>query len=205
MERFGPVKSRKPKQNSFKGPSRRQRECKHLRDEINKLKEAYTAAPEEEKEGIAELQNEKLRALRLKKRAESIKISRGKYKRNAEEFISQPYSYARKVLDPQVKGRLQSSKEEVEEFVTAAHSDPAREEEIPIPDDLYEYPEVKQEFNMKPPTLKEFSTLLRKTRSKSAPGPNGVPYKVYKKCPGVAKELWSYLRDLWKKNVIPDS
>ena len=205
LERFGPVKNKKPKQNCVKGPSRRQRECKHLREEINKLKEAYTTAPEEEKEGIAELQNEKLRALRLKKRAESIKSSRGKYKRNAEEFISQPYSYARKVLDPQVKGRLQSSKEEVEEFVTAAHSDPAREEEIPIPDDLYEYPEVELEFNKKPPTLKEFSALLRKTRSKSAPGPNGVPYKVYKKCPGVAKELWSYLRDLWKKNVIPDS
>ena len=43
---------------------------------------------------------------------------------------------------------------------------------------------------------------MRKTRSGSAPGPNGVPYLVYKRCPGVARQLWFYLKDLWKKNKI---
>jgi hypothetical protein len=42
----------------------------------------------------------------------------------------------------------------------------------------------------------------RKTRSKSAPGPNGVPYLVYKRCEGVARLLWLYLRGMWKKNLV---
>ena len=46
---------------------------------------------------------------------------------------------------------------------------------------------------------------LRKTRSKSAPGPNGVPYLVYKRCPGVARELWLYIKELWKRNIISNS
>ena len=36
--------------------------------------------------------------------------------------------------------------------------------------------------------------MLRKARSKSAAGPNGVPYKLYKNCPGVAKLMWHYMK-----------
>ena len=46
---------------------------------------------------------------------------------------------------------------------------------------------------------------LRKSRTKSAPGPNGVPYRVYKKCPKVAKQLWQYVCELWERNEISDS
>ena len=43
---------------------------------------------------------------------------------------------------------------------------------------------------------------IQKARNKSAPGPNGVPYLVYKKCPGLARLLFGYLKGLWRKNVI---
>ena len=46
---------------------------------------------------------------------------------------------------------------------------------------------------------------MRKTRTKSAPGPNGVPYRVYKKCPKVARQLWQYVRELWERNEISES
>ena len=46
---------------------------------------------------------------------------------------------------------------------------------------------------------------LRRTRSKSAPGPNGVPYLVYKRCPGLARLLFSYMKGMWKKNAISNS
>ena len=59
-------------------------------------------------------------------------------------------------------------------------------EEMRIPEDLYQYPKVVKEFDDRPPTWKEFTAVLRKTRNKSPPGPNGIPYKVYKKCTSVA-------------------
>ncbi|KAJ8338476.1 hypothetical protein SKAU_G00374420 [Synaphobranchus kaupii] len=34
-------------------------------------------------------------------------------------------------------------------------------------------------------------------------GPNGVPYKLYKYCPGVRKILWKLLKVAWGKNIIP--
>ena len=67
----------------------------------------------------------------------------------------------------------------------------------------YEPTDLK--FDDDPPAYNEFAKKLRKTRSKSAPGPNGVPYLVYKRCPGVAKLLWRYLRLLWSRKLISDS
>ena len=58
--------------------------------------------------------------------------------------------------------------------------------------------------NISPP-WGEFSNRLRKTRSKSAPGPNGVPYLVYKRCPGLARQCFSYMKGMWKKNVMSES
>ena len=57
-------------------------------------------------------------------------------------------------------------------------------------------------FNNEPPSFNEFKKRLEKTRTKSAPGPNGVPYLVYKRCPGVARLLWRYLKEMWSRNEI---
>ena len=176
-----------------------------MREEISKLKEAHANAPLEEKDAINQLQQEKLKKLRLAKRAESLKSNRKQFKQSSEDFITQPFAFARKVLTPEVKGKLESTKEEVEEYLKSTHSDDKKEEAMSEPDDLYEYPEPSTAFNLSQPTWKEFSKLLRRARNNSAPGPNGVPYKVYKKCPEVARLLWLYLRGLWRKETMSGS
>ena len=45
--------------------------------------------------------------------------------------------------------------------------------------------------------------MVRKARSGSAPGPNGIPYKVYKKCPKVLRKVWQLFRVMWRKGTIP--
>ena len=203
-ERFG-VKETSASQKRPSGPSKRQRKCKKLREEINQLKQTYQEAPQEEKEGINELQKEKLKKLRLAKRAESLKKSRKKFSANCKEFLGQPYQFARNLLAPKPRGELKSTKEEVEQHLKAAHSDPHQGEEREDHEDLLTYEPKDIEFNDDPPVYKEFAKKLRKTRSKSAPGPNGVPYLVYKRCPGVAKLLFNYLRLLWRRNIVSDA
>ena len=44
----------------------------------------------------------------------------------------------------------------------------------------------------KEPTLKEIKEVVTKARTGSAPGPNGLMYKVYKKCPKLLVRLWKY-------------
>merc|ERR1711974_293177 len=111
----------------------------------------------------------------------------GKTKENTDKFYNQPYEFARKVLNPAVKGHLESTKEEVEEFLKKAHGDEEREDELGECEGLYKYPDPQVEFQTEPPTWKEFQETLKKARTKSAAGPNGVPYRLYKNCPGVAK------------------
>ena len=201
-DRFG-VKEAKQKPKSS-GPSKRQKKCKKVREEIKRLKETYKNAPEEEKEAINQLQQEKLKNLRLMKRAETIKQNRKKYSKNCSEFLSQPYDFARKVIAPKPRGVMKSSKADVEKQLHDAHGDQNKEERN-IPEKLHEYKEPFVEFNDSPPSWGEFSKHLRKTRSKSAPGPNGVPYIVYKRCPGLARLLFLYLRGMWKNKVISKS
>ena len=38
-------------------------------------------------------------------------------------------------------------------------------------------------------------------RTGSAPGPNGIPYKVYKMCPKLLRRLWNFLR---RKGKVPE-
>ncbi|MCP4273336.1 MAG: hypothetical protein GY781_15495 [Gammaproteobacteria bacterium] len=172
-DRFG-VKEGKQKSQPA-GPSKRQKKCIKLREEIKKLKVTYKNAPEEEKEAINQLQQEKLKKLRLKKRAESIKQNRKKLSRNCSEFLSQPFDFSRKIIAPKPRGEMKSSKAEVENQLHKAHSDQSKDKEREISDDLHEYEEPSVEFNNSPPSRVEFNKRLRKTRSKSIPGPNGVP------------------------------
>ena len=203
LDRFGgkEVKQKPPPA----GPSKRQRKCKELRVEIKKLEKAYKNAPEEEKEAIKQLQQEKLKKLRLKKRTESIKQKRKKLSRNCAEFLSQPFDFARKVIAPKPKGDMRSSKAEVENHLHKAHSDQQKYERREITDGLHEFKEPLVELDRGPLRLGNFSKRLRKTRSKSAPGPNGVPYLVYKRCPGIARQLFSYMKGMWKNNTISKS
>ncbi|XP_031675479.1 uncharacterized protein LOC116369940, partial [Oncorhynchus kisutch] len=44
---------------------------------------------------------------------------------------------------------------------------------------------------------------VRGARTASAPGPNAVPYKVYKNAPDVLRFLWRLMRTAWKNKIIP--
>ncbi|XP_078603950.1 uncharacterized protein LOC144877779 [Branchiostoma floridae x Branchiostoma japonicum] len=51
----------------------------------------------------------------------------------------------------------------------------------------------------------ELETAIKKARAGSAPGPNGVSYQIYKKCPKVGRLLWKLFRVAWKKQCIPSA
>ena len=187
------------------GPSKRQLKCAKLRREINELKNAYKVASASEQEAIQEVNSAKLRQLRLAKRAESIRKHRKKFSANCKQFLNQPYKFSREVIAPKPKGRLESSKEEIEAHLKKAHSNQGSPDDRQLLEDLHQFSEPEYRFEDEVPSFKEFMLKLRKTRSKSAPGPNGIPYLVYKRCPGVARELWLYIKELWKRNTISNS
>ena len=58
-------------------------------------------------------------------------------------------------------------------------------------------------MDVRPPKWKEFEEVIRRAKASSAPGPNGVPYRVYKGAPDILKFLWRQLRIVWEKQFIP--
>lgn len=47
--------------------------------------------------------------------------------------------------------------------------------------------------------------LIRKARGRSAPWPNGIPYRVYKSCERLKRHLRKLLKAAWMKNFLPES
>ena len=70
---------------------------------------------------------------------------------------------------------MESTKEDLERHLAEAHEDPKRQNPRKSQPELLNHREVESDFENKTPTYNEFHKKLCKTRSKSAPGPNGSP------------------------------
>ena len=51
--------------------------------------------------------------------------------------------------------------------------------------------------------LKEVRDFIHKACAGSAPGMNGILYKLYKNCPRVLRKLAVLLQQAWKKGIVP--
>ncbi|KAL7853191.1 hypothetical protein AOLI_G00200350 [Acnodon oligacanthus] len=145
--------------------------------------------------------SQKLQKLAKLRRAERIRKRRKQKER--KDFFRDPFKYAHQLLDEKRSGKLIISKEDLEQYIKSQYMDAARDTPlgtqgyIPRPD------LPKTPFNTSSPRLCEIREDLWKARSGSAPGPNGLPYKLYKNCPQVTKIVWNLMRVVWKKKSIP--
>ena len=49
-------------------------------------------------------------------------------------------------------------------------------------------------FNLAEPTWAEITVVVRRARSRSAPGPSGLGYTVFTKCPKLLKRLYYIIK-----------
>ncbi|GFO38405.1 polyprotein [Plakobranchus ocellatus] len=135
-------------------------------------------------------------------RAESARKKRSQKRKNQESFIRDPFQFARQLFQQPKPGTLIVEREELETHLKKTYSDPTRK--IPLEETTGlvwpAAPGIK--FDSKPPSLQEGIAVVNKARAKSAPGPNGVPYLLYKRCPNVLKKLHKILRSAWKNIKI---
>ena len=76
-------------------------------------------------------------------------------------------------------GTPKKSKEEIEEYLRQTHSDPQKDVPLEKNGKLPKPPLPASEFNNTEPTMRAMMDILKKTRARSVPAPNGVLYKVY--------------------------
>ncbi|GFR96248.1 polyprotein [Elysia marginata] len=89
------------------------------------------------------------------------------------------------------------SREDLEAHLKKTYSDTNRELRLEETAGLIWPDALDIKFNNKPPNLKEIEAVVYKARAKSAPGPDGLPYLLYKRCPNVLKWLHKIVRSAW--------
>ncbi|KAJ8353203.1 hypothetical protein SKAU_G00207700 [Synaphobranchus kaupii] len=167
------------------------------------LRRRWRKAEEQEKEGLKALWDEIRGRLANLRRAERIRRQR---KRKEKErayilyFFMNPFQFACGLLEEQL---LMISKEDLEEHIHVQYSDSARTNPLGPPGYMPKPTEPSALFDTSPPKLSEIRQVIQRSRSASAPGPNGIPYELYKNCPRVLKLLWTLMRTAWTKLIIP--
>ena len=101
------------------------------------------------------------------------------------------------------KRELKATKAEVEEYLRNSYSDLEQCRRVGLPPDMPPLGEIAHKMDVRPPRWKEVEEVVRRAKALSAPGPNGVPYRVYKSAPDMLKFLWRQLRIVWENQFIP--
>lgn len=191
-ERFG-IKEQQPTKRLGE-PNRREVKISQLRQELRLLGRQFKVAREEEQAGLTELRSIMRKKLTTLRRAEWHRRRGRERARRRAAFISNPFGFTKKILGQKRSGHLACTEDEVNKYLNATYSGSAREEDLGPCRTLITPPEPTSAFNTKEPTLKEVEEVVKAARSNSAPGPSGVPYVVYKRCPRLLKRLWTILR-----------
>ncbi|XP_030008310.1 uncharacterized protein LOC115431800 [Sphaeramia orbicularis] len=121
------------------------------------------------------------------------------------QFIKDPFRFTRTLLGEAKSGRLTSPREDVEAFLRETHNDISRNQALDANPNIDSIDMPGKELNISEPSWKEVQEVVKKARTGSAPGPSGIPYKVYKKCPMLLRRLWKLFQRIWKKGIIPSS
>ena len=85
------------------------------------------------------------------------------------------------------------------------HSDPTHGVRLEEFEQLIEPSEPNQPFEEAPPKYKEVVDKVMRARAASAPGLNGVPYKVDKHCQRLTRHLWWLIRVIWRRGRLANS
>ena len=183
--------------------SRREAQLARIRVNIRALVRRLKVAPQTEKYGIeVALEEEKSRRNRVRK-AENGRKRRAERRKLRKSFYQNPFKASKEMVSPRVPTQLKVSKETLDEYVRGVASDPDREVELSELPGLPDIPALTFQLNTRPFTLPQLEATLKRKKSTSRPGPNQIPYKVYKKCPRLKEYLFDILNSALRKKDVP--
>ena len=127
------------------------------------------------------------------------------FRKQTKQFREDPYKFAKKLYNDTKSPVPAFDQEKAYRFFSETYSDNARGRKYAHPPGLPKPSLPSFPFKESPPTADEIELALRKKRNGAAPGPNGVPYLVYKKVPVLRHHLTLILQEMWPNYGIPQS
>ena len=96
-------------------------------------------------------------------------------------------------MDPKCETKLKCDQEYLDQHKSTTLSDHLFNVPLPDLEGLPPAPSPDFHFDNSSLKLEDFVSLLHTRRNGSSPGINGIPYKVYKKCPQIMSHLFFLL------------
>ena len=185
------------------GPPRCERRITKIRKEIKNLtKLAGEAGDSLTAGGYLVVRDDLREKIRHLKKKEGSRKRRWRRTKARGRFIKDPYKASKDLLSPKDKTPLAVEKQVIDDYIKDVASDGSREVELGVLDGLPDV-EVSKRFDGSKFRMKQLESILRKTRNASAPGPNKIPYKVYKKCSKIVSFLFGIMRLVETSKVPP--
>ena len=94
---------------------------------------------------------------------------------------------------------------EAEDFFVSRYTDKDRNKLLSFPDFIKIPLDPKRKFDTSTPTDEEIFGYIRSRRNGSAPGPDGIPFIVYKKCKRIRYILSKWIRTVFHTLTIPET
>ena len=184
-------------------PNRRQVQKGILRTRERDLKKLFKDAPEEERPGIQELLDDVHRQILTISRAEYLRKKRKRKRKTREHFYKNPFKFAKSLFIEGKSGVLNVPQKELETHLQRTYSDELKDVPLEPFDDVPRPPPPKKKFDTSYIDLKEVVEFIKRARAGSAPGKNGISYKLYKNCPEVRYRLYKLLQEVWEYKLNP--
>ena len=189
---------------NLSGKSRRTIRSIHLIKTKNSLLVQISSLTDPIQKGALEQLLVQVRSkIRSFRSAERSRKKRWKFKRAQLAFQANPYKAGKVLFVDTSDVKLCIGGPALDLHKQAILTDPFYD--IPLSDleGLPPSPDVPKAFPSTSLKYEDFDHVLYTRRNASAPGPNGIPYKVYKKCPQISAFLFNVFKCCLKNCVVP--
>lgn len=122
-----------------------------------------------------------------------------------ESFKKNPWKFSKELFKKKQKGKPSATKEEAEKYYSERYKDDQYNDIPHKRVDMEKPAEPQKLYNLSIMTEEEHKEYILKRKNSSSPGPNAIPYLVYKKCPYIRRCLYEIHREVWIVGNIPDS
>ena len=122
-----------------------------------------------------------------------------------QKFRQDPWKFGTEIFKPCNRGKPMFTATEAEKHFVDTYSDAARGTEYKAPLGCTRPPQPEFSFCVAPLEKRKLLQAVAKKRNKNAPGMNGIPFLVYKKCPKVLDVLLLIMNRVWAEKIIPES
>ena len=164
------------------------------------------AKREGKEEALVSAHKALMRAIRLhhdlvrvvRKNREDVKRAKAK-----QRFLQDPHRFAKDLLTPPNQGKPTFGQDVADDYFPKTYMDQNRSFKYGPPPGLPQPPLPEHAFNARFPSFEEFSEICWKKSNGSAPGLNGIPYLLYKRCPQTRRKLFDLERRAWQERQIP--